>query len=49
VQKLRCDALDRPGIEYDWRAEVRTRVADHAPITRLVNLWLVREEDCWVL
>jgi hypothetical protein len=49
AQKLSCNSLDRPDIQYDCRVEVRIRIADGMPTTRLVNLWLIREGDGWVV
>jgi len=49
AQKLSCTALDRGDGEYDCRVELRTRLADDAPKTRLVNLWLIREGGTWVV
>jgi hypothetical protein len=49
AQKLSCTALDRGDAEYDCRVELRTRLADDAPKTRLVNLWLIREGGTWVV
>jgi hypothetical protein len=49
AQKLSCNSLDRKDIEFDCRVEVRTRIADGEPTTRLVNLWLIRDEDKWVV
>ena len=47
AQKLSCTALGRSDGEYDCRVELRTRIADNAPKTRLVNLWLIREDGTW--
>jgi hypothetical protein len=49
AQKLSCNSLDRPDIQYDCRVEVRLRIADGVPTTRLVNLWLIHEGDGWVV
>lgn len=49
AQKLSCTALDRGDAEYDCRVELRTRIADNAPRTRLVNVWLIREGETWVV
>jgi hypothetical protein len=49
VQKLSCEPLDRPDVEFDCRVEARTRIADGEPTTRLVNIWLIREGDGWII
>lgn len=49
LQKLGCRPLERPGIEFDCRVELRTRIAEREPTTRLVNLWVIREGSGWIV
>jgi len=49
LQKLSCRPLERPGIEFDCRVELRTRIAEREPTTRLVNLWVIREGSGWIV
>jgi len=48
LQKLKCRGLDRGGIQYDCRVELRMRQAQRRPKTKVVNLWLSYENDAWV-
>jgi hypothetical protein len=48
LKKLKCHGLDRVGIQYDCRVELRMRQAQRRPKTALVNLWLTYEDNGWV-
>lgn len=48
LQKLICRRIERIGDHYDCRVEVRIRIADQRPETRVVNLWLEHGAQGWV-
>jgi len=48
LNKLRCRGLDRVGVHFDCRVELRLRQADRRPKTDLVDLWLSFEDSRWV-
>ena len=48
LQKLLCQRIERVGDHYDCRVEVRIRIADQRPETRVVNLWLEHGPQGWV-
>lgn len=48
LKKLKCRGLDRTGIQYDCRVELRMRQAQRRAKTEVVNLWLSYENDGWV-
>ncbi len=48
LHKLKCRGLDRVGIHYDCRVELRMRQAERRPKTEVVNLWLSYEDGGWV-
>jgi hypothetical protein len=48
LKKLRCDGLDRVGVHFDCRVEMRVRQADRRPKTTVVDLWLSYENGNWI-
>jgi hypothetical protein len=49
LRKLSCRRLEREPIQYDCRVEARLRVADRLPKTRVMNLWVRRDSEGWVV
>ncbi|MGB5835104.1 MAG: hypothetical protein WBG92_24395 [Thiohalocapsa sp.] len=48
LKKLSCRGLDRVGVHYDCRVEMRMRQAERRPGTRVLDLWLSHENGVWV-
>jgi hypothetical protein len=48
LKKLNCRAIDRVGVHFDCRVELRMKQAQRRPKTDVVQLWLSYEDDRWV-
>lgn len=49
IQKLACQRIEREGLNFDCRVEARLRIADQRPKTSVVNLWLEKADNVWIV
>jgi len=48
AQKLGCRQVDRVGVHFDCRVELRMKQAQRRPKTDVVQLWLSYEDGVWI-
>lgn len=49
AKKLGCRGMDRIGIHFDCRVQLRLRQGERRAKTDVVDLWLSHEDGAWVL
>jgi hypothetical protein len=48
LKKLGCRSIDRIGVHFDCRVELRMKQAQRRPKTEVVQLWLSYEDGAWI-
>lgn len=48
LKKLNCREIERAGVQFDCRVELRLRQAKRRPKTDIVQLWISYEDDGWI-
>jgi len=48
LKKLNCKEIERVGVHFDCRVELRMKQARRRPKTDVVQLWLSYEDGAWI-